>query len=184
MVARTAFVAVALVAFVAVAARASRSARKVLRGVSAPAAAIAGFSARLSTFPVAVAERDAGASSPEAIAAPDELDDNSLFSVETLAQPPRANTPTRGRRGRKFRKIMSGEKINPSTGWQSLAATTPAFRLPRSFTDAPRTPARPHARTPARIQQSMTPSASERQRTPRAFLGFSLSTVSCFVTPS
>jgi hypothetical protein len=133
---------------------------------------------------VAVAERDAGASSPEAIAAPDELDDNSLFSVETLAQPPRANTPTRGRRGRKFRKIMSGEKINPSTGWQSLAATTPAFRLPRSFTDAPRTPARPHARTPARIQQSMTPSASERQRTPRAFLGFSLSTVSCFVTPS
>jgi hypothetical protein len=113
------------------------------------------------------------------IAAPDEPDDDSLFSVETLAQPPRAKTPTRGSRGRKLRKVMAVEKTNPTTGWQSLAATTPAFRLHRSFTDAPR--------SPARIHQSMTPSATERQRTPRAFLGFlecSLSTVSCFVTPS
>jgi hypothetical protein len=167
---------VELAAFVALAARASRSARKVLRGVSAPAAATAGFSARLSAFPVAVAERTALASSREGIAAAAELGDDSLLSVETLAQPPSAKTPTRGRRGRKFCKVMTVEKTNPSTGWQSLAATSPTFRFHRSFTDAPR--------SPARIHQSMTPSASERQCTRRVFLLLSLSTVSCFVPPS
>lgn len=103
-------VLVVVLAAGALAARASRSARHVLRGASAPAVATAGFSASVSAFAASAAERGALDASSEDVAATVSLDDDPLPSVGTLAQPPKAKTPTKVRSGKKFRQVIVARK--------------------------------------------------------------------------